>query len=64
MFFTPKFGALIIHPLHTGSGETTSTFCTKGKMNSKKDALCGFSQTAPTVTTSSGNKYFRSTLDS
>jgi len=50
MFFTPKFGKYITHPLHTGSGETTNMFCTKGEMNSKKDVIYGLTDIIPTVT--------------
>lgn len=55
MFFTPKFGKYITHPLHTGSGEPTSMFCTKGEMNSKKDVIYGLTDIIPTVTISSAN---------
>lgn len=55
MFFTPKFGKCIFHPLHTGSGETTNMFCTKEEMNSKKDAIYGLTDIIPKVTISSAN---------
>ena len=55
MFFIPKFRKCIIHSLHTGSGETTNMFCTKGEMNSKEDAIYGLTDIIPIVTIRSAN---------
>lgn len=46
VFFSPKFGESIIHPLDRVSGETTNIPCTKVEMNSKKDVICDLSQTS------------------